>query len=344
MSYELRTNVIEPQRNTFNHLVERFGDRPATRYQEASFDVQATENFHYRPTWDPDREIYDPNYTALKLTDPYSYTDPRQFFYTPYVADAAARYESFAQTLAYIEQRRLLDKLPDAWHVVLRDYLLPLRHYESGAQLVCINACRFAYGTTIEQAASFAAFDRIGNAQQLSLVGLALASGAADTLTEAKKDWLYAEHLQGIRRILEELLVEGDWAAGLIGLDITDSLLYPLLFEHLDEQALSHGGSAYSLVARHFADWFAGHRKWLGALVRSWVNDPQYGPDNAKALADIADRWYPRARAAVDGFAHALAESTGSVDVVHAATRGAAELAAELKQAGIVISTDGVDQ
>ena len=90
MAYELRTNVIDPERNTFSYLVERFGDRPATRYQEASFNVQPMENFHYRPTWDADRELYDPNYTALKLTDPYGYTDPRQYYYTPYVAECGA--------------------------------------------------------------------------------------------------------------------------------------------------------------------------------------------------------------------------------------------------------------
>jgi phenol hydroxylase P1 protein len=47
MGYELRTNVVDPERNTFSYLVERFGDRPATRYQEASFNIQPKENFHY---------------------------------------------------------------------------------------------------------------------------------------------------------------------------------------------------------------------------------------------------------------------------------------------------------
>ena len=76
MAYELRTNVIEPIPNTFSYLVDRSGDRAATRYQEASFDVQPMEHFHYQPTGDPDHELYDPNYTALKLTDPYSCTGP----------------------------------------------------------------------------------------------------------------------------------------------------------------------------------------------------------------------------------------------------------------------------
>lgn len=338
MAYELRTNVIEPKRNTFSYLEERFGDRLATRYQEASYNVQPMEHFHYRPTWDPDHELYDPSYSALRLTDPYSYTDPRQYYYTPYVASAARRYESFAQTLKYIEDRRLLDKLPENWHVVMIGFVLPLRHFESGAQLIDLNGCRFAYGTTVSQPACFAGFDRIGNAQLLSLVGLALAGGAGDTLTEAKKNWLYAPPLQGLRRLMEELLVEPDWAAGVIGLDLVDAQLYPLLYEHLDDRALSRGANAYSLLARHFNDWFATERKWLTALVKAWANDAQHGEANRKVLGEIADRWYPQACEAVQTFAKGLAESAGSTTVMAAAVRGAAEVAAELNASGIPVA------
>jgi phenol hydroxylase P1 protein len=338
MGYELRTNVVDPERNTFSYLVDRFGDRPATRYQEASFNVQPTENFHYRPTWDPDRELYDPNYTALRLTDPYAYTDPRQYYYTPYVANAADRYESFAQTLKYIEDRRLLDRLPENWHTVLTGFLLPLRHYESGAQLISLNASRFAFGTTVEQPMTFAGFDRIGNAQLISLIGLATAGGAGDTLTDAKKNWLYAPQLQGLRRLMEELLVEPDWAAGLLGLDLVDEQLYPLLFEHLDERALYRNATAYSLLARHFNDWYGNHRKWLVALIKAWTKDPQHGESNAKALGEIADRWYPRACAAVHTFAAELAEMAGSTTALPAAQRGAAELAGNLTRSGIPVS------
>jgi phenol hydroxylase P1 protein len=338
MGYELRTNVVDPYRNTFSYLVERFGDRPATRYQEASFGVQPTENFHYRPTWDAERELYDPNYTALRLTDPYTYTDPRQYYYTPFVANAAERYESFGQTLKYIEDRRLLDRLPENWQIVCTGFVVPLRHYESGAQLVCSNAARFAYGTTVAQPVAFASMDRVGNAQLHSLVGLAMDGGGGDALEEAKKNWLYAPPLQGIRRLLEELLLEDDWAAGLIGLDLTDQLLYPVLFNHLDDRALFRGATAYSLLARHFHDWFGNHRKWIDALVKAWVKDAAHGEANAKALAGFADRWYPRANAAVRQFAEGLAESAGSTTVLGATDRNAAELAARLRKAGVPLA------
>jgi phenol hydroxylase P1 protein len=90
VQYELRTKVIEQRRRTFTNLIERYGDRPASRYQEGTIDLQAVENFHYRPLWAPDREIYDVGYSALRLADPYSFTDPRQLYYAPYVASRAS--------------------------------------------------------------------------------------------------------------------------------------------------------------------------------------------------------------------------------------------------------------
>lgn len=339
MGYELRTNVVDPYRNTFSYLAERFGDRPATRYQEASYNIQPTENFHYRPTWDAEREIYDTRYSALRLTDSYAYTDPRQFYYTPFVAGASERYESFGQTLKYIEDRRLLDKLPESWQIATVGFVVPLRHYESAAQLISSNGARFAFGTTVAQPVAFASMDRIGNAQLHSLIGLAMDAGGGAVLAESKKNWLYSAPLQGLRRMVEELFVEPDWAAALVGLDIADRMIYPALFDHLDERALFRGATAYSLLARHFDDWYAGQRKWLDALVKAWVTDPEHGPANAQALGGIADSWYPRARAATRRFAEGLAEQAGSTTILAAIDRGAAETAATLRSAGIPLAT-----
>ena len=129
---------------------------------------------------------------------------------------------------------------------------------------------------------------------------------------------------------------------GVIALDLIDAQLYPLLYEHLDDRALHRGATSYSLLARHFNDWFATERKWLTALVKAWTNDPQHAEANRKVLGLSADRWYPRACDAVNTFAAGLAESAGSTTVMAAAARGAAELAAELSKAGIPTSaTEG---
>ena len=52
MQVDLQTIALKPLRNTFKHIEKRFGDKVASRYQEATYDLQPTDNFHYRPTWD----------------------------------------------------------------------------------------------------------------------------------------------------------------------------------------------------------------------------------------------------------------------------------------------------
>src|SRR3569833_3171670 len=190
MQYELRYQVIEPKRQTYQNVIDRLGDQPASRYLEATLDVQPRENFHYRPTWDATREIYDADYSVLKLSDPYSYTDPRQFYYTPYVTNRAALPDEFAKQLGYLEERELLAKLPSAWRTVLSSVVLPLRHFESGAQMVSVGGARFAYGASLEQCCTFSAFDRIGNAQMLSRVGFVLVAGSGVLLLVVFCVWL----------------------------------------------------------------------------------------------------------------------------------------------------------
>ncbi len=312
MQFELRTQVIEPPRKTFQHLVDRYGDRPASRYEEGTIDVQATANFHYRPLWAPDKELYDPAWSAFKLDDPYSFTDPRQFYYAPYVTSRSEMHEAFGSTLDYLEKRGLLDRLPEGWASLLQDLVLPLRHYEAAAQMNSANGCRFGYGTSITQCLGYAAFDRIGIAQILSRAGIAFGGGTAEPLEVAKRDWIEEAALQPLRKLTEEMLVEQDWAVGFITLDITDQLLYGLLYSHLDEAALMGGAGSYSLLAQHLSGWFADQRRWVDALYKAWITDPVHGTANAKLLGEVAERALTAALGAVRPIAARADELVGA--------------------------------
>lgn len=338
---DLKSNNIEPIRHTFDHLVERFGDKPATRYQEGSYNIQAMENFHYRPLWDPEHEIYDPDFSAVKLTDPYSYADPRQYYYTTYVANRANHHELFGQDLKYIEQRNLFARLPENWHAMITHVILPLRHYESGGQLAFINANRMAWGTTISQACGLASMDRVGNAQSISMMGLAMGGGSGDKLAEAKGYWMEQESLQPLRQLVEEALIEKDWVSGVLAYELTDAQLYPLLFDHLDDRALFRGAMAYSLLAQHFTRWYTDHKKWLTALLKAWTSDEQYGESNRKALGDMADRWYPQAQEAVRRIADDIEKNFHSTSIVSTANRYASELATNLEKVGVPLHAPG---
>lgn len=324
MQYELRYQVIEPKRHTYQNVIDRLGDQPASRYLEGTLDVQPRENFHYRPTWAPERELYDVRFSRLRLTDSYRFTDPRQYYYTPYVTNRAALHDEFGKTLGYLEDRDLLAKLPSGWHNLLDGVVVPMRHYESGAQLVSVAGARFADGTSLEQCCTFAAFDRIGNAQMLSRVGIAAGGGTPELLRSAKEHWLTGAHLQPMRKLVEEVMVVGDWAEGLLAVDLIDSLLYPLLYRELDEAALIGGAGAYSLFAQHLAAWFADQRKWVDALIDVWATDPEHGEQNRAELARIADTWLPRAEEAATALGRAIDSQLSGVDS-SAAFAGAAD-------------------
>jgi phenol hydroxylase P1 protein len=334
VQFELRQQVVEPERATFDTLVARFGGRPATRYEEGSIDIQAKENFHYRPLWDPAHEIYDPDYSALKLADPYSFTDPRQFYYAPYVISRSGTHDAFGKTLDYISQRELLAKLPAGWHAVLAEVVLPLRHYEAGAQLISVNGAKFAYGTTIAQCLAYAAFDRIGNAQQLSRVGLELGGQTDALLAPAKQAWLTDENLQPARKLIEQLLVEKDWAVANFVLDLADQLLYPLLTRFLDESALLGGAGAYSLIAQHLGTWYADNRRWVDALVKCWLQDPTYGAQNRTVLHNTAAHWNYGVSSAVLGIAKAI-DARVELGATEAVSNAVVALHQHLRESGI---------
>jgi len=93
MQIDVKTVSIEPKRKAYDHLVRRFGDKPASRYQEGSYDLQAAENLHYRPTWAPDQELYDPTLSKIRMEDWYAFKDPRQFYYSSYVLTRARMQE-----------------------------------------------------------------------------------------------------------------------------------------------------------------------------------------------------------------------------------------------------------
>lgn len=303
MQYELKTQIIEPLRPTFDHLVARYGNKPATRYQEGTIDLQATENFHYRPTWDPQHELYDPDYTAFKLTDPYSFTDPRQYYYTPYVTNRAAMHEAFGKTLEYVSAHDLFGRTPEAWKRLIGEVVIPLRHYEAGCQMLFSGATRFAYGATISQCCCFEGYDRIGNAQLISRVGITLGEQTSEVLTKGKELWLTDAAWQPLRRLIEEALVVKDWAVGVIAVDIVDKLLDTLIYRHLDEEAIVGGAGAYSLLAQHVGTWYAEHRRWLDALYKAWLADPETGAANAAAFSAALATWLPKAVDAVGALA-----------------------------------------
>lgn len=296
MQIDLRTVSIEPLRNTFDHLARRFGDKPASRYQEGSYDIQATENLHYRPTWDPDQKIYDSSITRIVMQDWYALKDPRQFYYSNYTLARARQQETTEANFTFVETRGLADALSDDLRQTVLNLLVPLRHAAWGANMNNSLIAGYGYAAIFTNACMFHAMDNLGIAQYLSRIGLLL--GDVDALDAAKTAWMESDVWQPLRRYVEDTLVVRDPFELYVAQNVVlDGLLYPLVYEQLIDGDLSpRGASSIAMLTQFMRDWFDETRKWTDAVIKTAAAE---SAENRVILEEWLGKWSQRAIAAL---------------------------------------------
>ena len=296
MHIDLRTVSIQPLRQTFDHLARRFGDKPSSRYQEGSYDIQAVENLHYRPTWDPDQTLYDASVTQIVMSDWYVLKDPRQFYYSTYTLARARQQETTEANFNFVETRGLVDLLPDALRQRVLNLLVPLRHAAWGANLNNTFICSYGYGTVFTQPCMYHAMDNLGIAQYLSRIGLLL--GATEALDAGKAAWMEGDAWQGLRRYTEDCLVVRDPFELFVAQNVAlDGLLYPLVYQGIvDDQFAAAGGSLVAMLTQFMSDWFDETRKWVDAVLKLAAAESDA---NREVLQEWTRTWSDRAASAM---------------------------------------------
>ncbi|OWW20256.1 aromatic/alkene monooxygenase hydroxylase subunit beta [Noviherbaspirillum denitrificans] len=311
MQIDLRTVSIKPLRQTYDNVARRIGaDKPASRYQEGTLDAQATANFHYRPLWDPDHELFDVTRTAIKMADWYAFKDPRQLYYGTYTLARARMQETAEGDFEFVESRGLAAALPEVTRKLALDVLLPLRHVEWGANMNNSFICAYGYGTAITQPCIYQAMDHLGIAQYLTRTGLLLENEAA--LDAAKQAWLADPKWQELRRYVEDSFVVTDWFELFVAQNLVlDGLLYPLVYEHIDNALSAQGGPTVSMLTRFQSEWFGETRKWVDASIKTAAVESM---ENKTLLSQWAKQYRDKAAAALAPLArHALGEQADAV-------------------------------
>lgn len=290
MQIDIKTTNIRPIRQTFSYIARRLGaDKPASRYQEATLDMQPEANFHYRPLWEPEYELYDRRRTAIVMADWYSFKDPRQFYYGTYAMARARQQETMEKAIDFADKRALLSRLPEAIAERIATTVLPLRHYEWGANMNNCYCTAYGYGAAITQATQFATMDRLGLAQYVSRIGLLLDGNQGHSLAKAKEDWLNAPVWQGLRRQLENLFVTKDWFEVFVAQNLVfDGLIYPLVYRKFDDRLCAEAGSAFSTVTEFMREWFDETSRWVDATVKTAADE---SATNKGILNDWISRW-----------------------------------------------------
>jgi len=297
MQMDLRTVSIKPQRQTFGHIARRLGaDKPASRYQEGTLDMQSMANQHYRPLWDPEHEYFDARRTAIVMTDWYSFKDPRQYYYGSYVMARARQQDAAESTFDFVETRRLVELAPPHLVATAKRLLVPLRHVAWGASMNNDFIAAYGFGAALTQPALLHAMDQLGIAQFITRAALLL--GGPEDLDEAKQAWLEDADWQPLRRLVEDLFVEKDWFELLVAQDLViDGLLYPLIYQTIiDDRIAADGGSAISMMTQFQTEWFGETGKWVDAQIKIAVGESHANRD---LIANWVAKWKARAVASL---------------------------------------------
>lgn len=330
MQIDLRTVSITPLRQTYNHIARRLGvDKAASRYIEATMDVQANANFHYRPTWDPAHELFDPTRTRLVMKDWYALKDPRQLYYGTYTQARARMQETAEADFDFVESRGLAERYDAAARRTALDFYVPLRHVAWGANMNGASMCAYGYGTAITQPCLYAAMDQLGMAQYLSRLGLLL--GHQGDLEAAKHAWLESPTWQGLRRLVEDSWVVSDWFELFVAQNVVqDGLLFGLAYKEVDTVLADRAGPTVSMLTRFQAEWFEDAKKWVDAVIKVAAAESD---ENKQLLS----RWYADWRARAIEALRPVATLALADDGAAALERVTAVLDGRMSKAGLTV-------
>ena len=331
MQIDLRTVSITPLRQTYNHIAERQGaDKPASRYIEGTMNVQPDANFHYRPTWDPEHELFDPRRTRLVMKDWYAPKDPRQFYYGAYTQARARMQEVAEADFEFVETRGLADRFDDAARRVALDFYVPLRHVAWGANMNGAYQCAYGYGTAITQPCLYAGMDQLGIAQYLTRLGLLL--GNQGELEAGKQAWLEAPAWQPLRRLVEDTWVMKDWFELYVAQNVVlDGVLFGLAYKEVDQALSERAGPVVSMLTRFQAEWAQDANKWVDAVMKVAAAE---SPENKALLSE----WYAHWRARVQEALAPVAELGLGSDGAQALERALAAVDARMNKAGLSLA------
>jgi phenol hydroxylase P1 protein len=288
MSIDIKTANIEPVRVTFDHLEARLGPgKAASRYQEAVHDFQMTQNFHYRPTWDPERELFDRRRTRVQMDDFDALLDPRQYFYAPYTIQRARQQEAADANFGLVEKRGMLRQLEPAWAAKIERFIVPLRHVEWAANTNNCFISAYGYGAPFTSAALMHAMDRLGIAQYVTRLALALGDYDPGILDRGKQIWLQDPAWQPLRQLVEDMMVCRDWfELHVVQNLLLDATFFAYAYVHFDAAIAARGGVGYTLATEFMREWFAETTRWVDATIKTAAQAKPRGRAAATPLAE----------------------------------------------------------
>ncbi len=305
MTVEIKTLDFEPKRHTFGHVARRIGgDKPATRYQEATLDAQATENFHYKPLYEPQFWHYDTAKTKVVMDDWYKPLDPRQYYYATYNIARANMNQAVERNFTFVEDKNLLGKVSEDLKQKLIIGLIPVRHIHWGSNMNTSEMCQRGYGTAFTAPCMFSAGDHLGMAQIVSRIGLELDGQTGIGLDKAKDAWMNDNAWQGIRKLVENTLVQRDFFELFVAqVFAINGIILDAIYNGMDD-AWGDASLPISMLTEFMNDWQKEEARWSHSTIKIVAAE---SPENKALVSAWSNDWINRAEDALRIYTTAIA-------------------------------------
>jgi len=260
------------------------------------------------------------------MQDWYAFQDPRQFHYGAYTIARARQQEAAESNFDFVEKRQLLQFVDDAARQRMAQVLVPLRHYEWGANMNNCFVASFAFGSMLNVPATFHAMDRLGIAQYLTRIGLLLGDVAA--IDAGKEAWLHDPAWQGLRKSMEDLFVTEDWFEVFVAQNfVTDGLLFPFAYRQFVRD-VGVQGSTVAMLVEFMSGWFDETTRWIDSVIKIAAAE-------SEANRALLSAWYAKHKAIALAALQPLA--AGPAGNPAAALEAAAQLDARAAKLGLQV-------
>jgi phenol hydroxylase P1 protein len=201
------------------------------------------------------------------------------------------------KNMEFAERRGLLSGLPEELRAKILFALVPLRHFEWGANANNCYMTAYGWGAAATQATMFQTMDRLALAQYLSRIGLLLDGNTGESLQLGKALWIDHSAWQGVRRLVENMMATRDWVELFVAQNlVVDSLLHPLVFKHFVAEIDAASGVSLGLITEFMTSWYDETARWIDATVKTLTVE---SADNADRLRDWSSTWRARGKEAL---------------------------------------------
>ncbi|MGE3288959.1 MAG: toluene hydroxylase [Pseudonocardia sp.] len=266
--------------------------------------------------------------TPLRVPEWSGFRDPDRLIYRNYVTMQSDAETRLAGVLEEYARSGATESASPQWIETLGRLFAPTRYPLHGIQQVLAYIGHLAPSSYITNAAAFSAADVL---RRVTVVAyrtreIELAHPQSGVGQRERRIWEEDEAWQGVRSVVENLLVAYDWGEAYTALTL---VVAPTLDEVLLEQfrglAADNGDDLTWHVLGNLGEDARRRDRWAGALAGFAV---QERPENADVLRRWIDRWSPRVDDAVASLAtlfETLPEHGRSAESVVAAGRAARE-------------------